>query len=55
MKKMKPLETKIALLPKTPGVYILKNKKSIIIYVGKAKNIRSRVQSYFKQHAGPPE
>ncbi len=54
MKKMKPLETKIALLPKTPGVYILKNKKSIIIYVGKAKNIRSRVQSYFKQHAGPP-
>ena len=54
MNKMKPLETKIALLPKTPGVYILKNKKSVIIYVGKAKNIRSRVQSYFKQYAGPP-
>ena len=51
---MKPFETKIALLPKTPGVYILKNKKSVIIYVGKAKNIRNRVQSYFKQYAGPP-
>jgi excinuclease ABC subunit C len=54
MEKMKPLESKIALLPKTPGVYILKNKKSAIIYVGKAKNVRSRVQSYFKQSTAPP-
>lgn len=54
MKKITTVETKIALLPKTPGVYILKNKKSAIIYVGKAKNVRSRVQSYFKQPTAPP-
>ena len=48
------LETKTALLPKAPGVYILKNKKGVIIYVGKAKSLRNRVQSYGKQHAASP-
>jgi excinuclease ABC subunit C len=48
------LETKIALLPKAPGVYILKNKKGVIIYVGKAKSLRNRVQSYGKQHTASP-
>lgn len=35
-------------LPTAPGVYIYKNEKSKIIYVGKAKNLRDRVKSYFQ-------
>lgn len=35
-------------LPTAPGVYIYKNAKSKIIYVGKAKNLRDRVKSYFQ-------
>lgn len=34
-------------LPETPGIYYFKNKKSDIIYVGKAKNIKKRVLSHF--------
>ncbi|MBI4817850.1 MAG: excinuclease ABC subunit UvrC [Deltaproteobacteria bacterium] len=34
-------------LPTDPGVYLMKDKKDGIIYVGKAKNLRSRVRSYF--------
>jgi len=35
-------------LPKTNGVYLFYNKKEEVIYVGKAKNLNSRVGSYFK-------
>jgi len=35
------------LLPKSPGVYIFLNDNEDVIYVGKAKNLRSRVSSYF--------
>ena len=35
------------ILPKKPGVYIFKNSKDKIIYIGKAKNIYNRVRSYF--------
>ncbi len=35
-------------LPTVPGVYIYKNEKNKIIYVGKAKNLRDRVKSYFQ-------
>ena len=35
------------LLPKSNGVYIFKNKDEQIVYVGKAKNLKSRVSSYF--------
>ena len=35
-------------LPKTPGVYLMKNKKGTIIYVGKAINLFNRVSQYFK-------
>ena len=35
-------------LPKTNGVYLFYNKKEEVIYVGKAKNLNSRVRSYFK-------
>ena len=34
-------------LPKTPGVYLMKDKKNEIIYVGKAKALKNRVSSYF--------
>ncbi len=39
---------KIALLPTSPGIYQYKDKLGKIIYVGKAKNLRNRVRSYFQ-------
>ena len=41
------LSEKIALLPEQPGCYLMKNKFKDIIYVGKAKNLKNRVSSYF--------
>src|SRR5215470_7464043 len=41
------LLSKIRTLPMSPGVYLYKNAEGEIIYVGKAKNLRSRVGSYF--------
>jgi len=38
---------KLELLPNTPGVYLFKNAKGEIIYVGKAVNLRNRVRNYF--------
>ncbi|WP_251546940.1 excinuclease ABC subunit UvrC [Limosilactobacillus caecicola] len=47
------LEHKLALLPDRPGCYIMKNINGQIIYVGKAKNLKNRVRSYFKSsHTG---
>ncbi len=46
----KTIADKISELPKTPGVYIFKSKNDEIIYVGKAKNLRSRVLSYFRSN-----
>ena len=42
------IESKLKLLPDLPGVYIHKNVQDEIIYIGKAKNLRNRVRSYFK-------
>lgn len=44
---MNKLARKLKNLAKSPGVYIFKNKQRNILYVGKAKNLRSRVASYF--------
>ena len=40
------LQQKIRTLPQQPGVYLYKNAEGEVIYVGKAKNLRSRVRSY---------
>ena len=41
------LETKIKNLPDNPGVYQFLNEKGKVIYVGKARNLKNRVRSYF--------
>lgn len=47
------IEKKLALLPSEPGSYQMKNADGKIIYVGKAKNLKNRVRSYFKlEHTG---
>jgi excinuclease ABC subunit C len=43
------LEKKVENLPTVTGVYLMKDLKSKVIYVGKAKNLRSRVKSYFQK------
>jgi len=43
------LQQKIRALPVGPGVYLYKNAEGEVIYVGKAKNLRSRVASYFHE------
>jgi excinuclease ABC subunit C len=45
------LDEKAKILPTKPGCYLMKNKDQQIIYVGKAKNLRSRVTSYFNNSA----
>lgn len=47
------IEQKLALLPDLPGSYQMKDINGKIIYVGKAKNLKNRVRSYFKsEHTG---
>jgi excinuclease ABC subunit C len=43
------LTEKIRTLPVQPGVYLYKNAEGEVIYVGKAKNLRARVRSYFQE------
>ncbi len=50
--KMKILREKAMKLPLTPGVYIMKNKKGQIIYIGKAKKLKNRVSQYFGSQNG---
>ena len=42
------LEIKLKNLPTSPGVYLFRNKTGNIIYIGKARNLRNRVRSYFQ-------
>ena len=44
---MKNFKEKLALVPTKPGSYQMKNKDGVIIYVGKAKNLKNRLKSYF--------
>jgi excinuclease ABC subunit C len=37
-------------IPEQPGVYLMKDNEGVIIYIGKAKNLRKRVTSYFSRH-----
>lgn len=44
----KTIKAKLELLPDSPGCYLHKDKNGTIIYVGKAKNLKNRVRSYFR-------
>jgi len=44
--------TDLPVLPQQPGCYLFHDPEGRVIYVGKAKNLRSRVRSYFGKHAG---
>jgi excinuclease ABC subunit C len=46
------LETNLKNLPTSPGVYQFLNKNGKVIYVGKAKNLKNRVRSYFQENPG---
>ena len=41
-------------LPETPGVYFMKDAKGRVLYIGKAKNLRNRVSTYFSESYGDP-
>lgn len=43
------IERKLDKLPPSPGVYIMKNSRGEVLYIGKAKNLRARVRSYFRK------
>src|SRR5436853_7205378 len=42
---------KVKRFPTTPGVYLMKDAQAVVIYVGKAKNLRSRASHYFTKAA----
>ena len=47
------IDQKLALVPHKPGCYLMKDEYGIIIYVGKSKNLKNRLSSYFKSsHTG---
>ena len=47
------IKEKLELLPHLPGCYLMKNSKGTIIYVGKAKDLKKRVVTYFnREHTG---
>jgi excinuclease ABC subunit C len=55
-KRSAELRTQLRLLaPKKPGVYGILDRDDQLIYVGKAKNLRTRLQSYFRKKGRPPK
>jgi excinuclease ABC subunit C len=48
------LEDEVRLLPRKPGVYLFRDEGGEVLYVGKAKSLRSRVRSYFQRGDGRP-
>lgn len=45
------LQKKIAAFPRAPGVYLMTDARGVVLYVGKALNLRARVRSYFRKDA----
>jgi len=45
-------EEELKKLPKEPGVYLMRDDKDVILYVGKAVNLHNRVRSYFRENIG---
>ena len=45
------IQAKLDIIPNRPGVYLMKNAKGEIVYIGKAVNLRNRVRSYFNAKA----
>lgn len=50
--RIESLKGVVSLLPDSPGVYQFLNSRDVVIYVGKAKNLKKRVSSYFNSHSG---
>ncbi|MBI3016091.1 MAG: excinuclease ABC subunit UvrC [Candidatus Tectomicrobia bacterium] len=46
--KTETLLEQVERFPRSPGVYLMKNRSGKVVYVGKAKNLRARVRSYFR-------
>ena len=46
------IDEELKKLPAKPGVYIMRDKQDVILYVGKAINLRNRVRSYFRENIG---
>ena len=46
--RVQRLRDKIANFPKSPGVYLMKDREGVVLYIGKARDLRARVSSYFQ-------
>ncbi|HRX84994.1 MAG TPA: excinuclease ABC subunit UvrC [Phycisphaerae bacterium] len=51
LERLEQVRAKIASFPKSPGVYLMKDAEGRVLYIGKAKDLRARVSSYFQPAA----
>ena len=51
---MKKIQERTATLPRRPGVYLFKDSRERVLYVGKARDLRSRVRSYLQDPSALP-
>ena len=49
------VKERVKQLPLTPGVYLMRDQRETVIYVGKAKSLKKRVQTYFQNTASHPQ